>query len=122
MERTLESRFAEVGARLDTLVKQAEDEGRERLADRARQLRYDVAAFRARVDDFDVQAHLAGMDLRDRVQPFLDDVSLRSVNARHVLAELREQATSASLAIQEGVHAATVDLDAAIEAAVDSFR
>ncbi len=122
MQPTLESRFAQIGARLDSVVEQAESEGRERLADRARVLRYDVAALRARVEDFDVQAHLAGMNARDRVQPLLDDVSLRSTNARHALADLREHASSASQAIQEGVHAATIDLDAAIEAAVDSFR
>lgn len=114
--------LAAFGPQFDAIVLQAEEQGYDNLAELARRVRLDVAAVRARFDDFGVQLRLASMDQRDRLGPIVDEVSVRLAAARHALTEMRQRAAMASDALRCGVQAAAGDLELAIEEVVESLR
>ncbi len=107
--QTLNDHFGQARERLDVIVVAAEREGREHLADVARQLRHDAAALQARFESLD----LAGDALiggRSPLGAFADDVALRLATARHAVNELARCASHATVALRHDVDLALDDL------------
>lgn len=69
-----------------------------------------VEAWKGRVDDLDVQAHLAGMELRDRFKPTIEALQNRLLDARRDLASTGGQVGDAAASVADGVRVALDDL------------
>ncbi|MBK6857292.1 MAG: hypothetical protein IPG97_12290 [Microthrixaceae bacterium] len=103
-------------ARLEAQIATLESEQRrlrEKLTDAQ------VEQWQGRIEDLEVQSHLASLDAQDRLAPLREDLRNRWLDARAQLDHSRELTTDAIETIRDGVGSA---VNALREAVLDSRR
>lgn len=104
-------------------LKQQVQELRQEVADLNRRLLEDqVEAWRSRIDELDVQLHLAEMDARDEVAPLIDQLNDQWARARSQLDQWSDSAGDAVHTLRDGVQGALDDLRASLRQAVNQLR
>ncbi|KAA0234996.1 MAG: hypothetical protein JJLCMIEE_01258 [Acidimicrobiales bacterium] len=96
---------------------------RERMAELNKKvLDAQLEAWRSRFDELDLQTHLGGMDLRDKVQPILDQLNDQWAKARAQLDEMGSGAGEAAKAINDAVQSAVDEFRAGFKKALEALR
>ncbi len=98
-------------ARVHALENQLDDL-RRRLAES------ELDDWKARIDQLEVQAHLAQMDASDQLQPLVDQLRNRWLDAREQFDRAGSKAGDAVSTVADGVRSAAKDLGDALSDAV----
>lgn len=105
-----DTRIAEVEARIAEL-----ENAQEHLRDELMEARIDQ--WKGRIDDRDVQLHLASMEVRDRVMPFLSTLRDKVLDAQSRAADGASKANDVTTTMRQGIEMAFEDLRGAMRAA-----
>jgi multidrug resistance efflux pump len=104
---TTEERIAKLEAKIDTL--QAKQATLHQQLNDAQ-----VEQWQARIDDLEVQVHLATMEANDRLTPMLDQLRNTWLDAKTQLEGRSETATAVAETLRTGLESAYRDLRTAV--------
>ena len=100
---TGESRVHELDARVKDLESQLDDV-------RAQLSQAELDQWQGRIDDLELQLHLASLEVQDQVNPILDELRNTWLDARERLTSRREVADDVLDALRGGMERAMSDL------------
>jgi hypothetical protein len=101
-------------ARIDELEAE-QDQLRDTVA------RAQLEQWEGRIDDLEVQLHLGGMELRDRLEPIVQPIRDQLADTRRRIDDGAASASEAAAALRTGVEAAWEELRSALSEAKKSL-
>lgn len=108
--------------RISSLEGQIADLERQ-LGEMRRQLsEAELDQWRGRIDDLEVQAHLGSLDVRDRLNPLIEDLRNAWLDAREQLSDSTDTASEVVTTLRKGLEQAMGEIRSAVVEARSTAR